>query len=107
MLLASELTYAGQGYCVALARFATAADAELLAAYLDTYLPQLDKRYDQDWALGALLHLDAQLKTSYATPFLGEDGPWQRWNTTEMTPGELRQMIDQLCAIADEYMRPS
>jgi len=29
-LLSSELTYAGQGYCLALARFATTADAELL-----------------------------------------------------------------------------
>ncbi len=44
LLLASEVCYAGQGYCLALARFATAADAELLAAYLDAYLPQLDKR---------------------------------------------------------------
>lgn len=53
LLLASELTYAGQGYCLALARFAATADAELLAAYLDSYLPQSGKRYDQPWALGA------------------------------------------------------
>jgi len=105
LLLASELTYAGQGYCVALACFATVADAELLAAYLDTYLPQLDKRYDQDWALGALLHVDQQLGTKHAARFLGGDGPWQRWNRTPKTPAELHEWIDQLCSVADECMR--
>lgn len=105
LLLASELTYAGQGYCVALARFATAADAELLAAYLDTYLPQLDQRYDQDWALGALLHLDQQLSTNRAARFLTDDGLWQRWNRTQKTPAELREWIGQLCSVADEGTR--
>jgi hypothetical protein len=105
LLPASKDTYAGQGYCVALARFATAADAELLAAYLDAYLPQIDKRYDQHWALGALQHIDGQLKTSHAARFLAADGPWQRWHTTEKTPSELREWIDQLCSAADECMR--
>jgi hypothetical protein len=53
LLLASEMGYAGQGYCLALARFATPGDASLLASYLDTYLLQVDNRYDQDWAMGA------------------------------------------------------
>jgi hypothetical protein len=107
LLLASEVCYAGQGYCFALARFGTTADAELLAAYLDDYLPQPDKRYDQHWALGALLHLDAQLKTNHAARFLTEDGLWQRWRRTEKTPAELQQVIDQLCSTADECMRMS
>jgi uncharacterized protein DUF6000 len=107
LLLASEVSYAGQGYCFTLARLATTADAELLATYLDDYLPQLDKRYDQHWALGALLHLDAQLNTEHAARFLAEGGLWQRWRTTEKTPAELQQMIDQLCSIAGEYMRPA
>jgi Family of unknown function (DUF6000) len=107
MLLASEAPYAGQGYCFALARLATTADAALLAAYLSQYLPQPDKRYDQHWALGALMHLDAQLKTSHTTQFLDQDGPWQRWSRTEKTPAELREMIDRICSLADEYMRTS
>src|SRR5262249_60536331 len=49
MLLDSELVYAGQGYCLALARFETGADADILCAYLDRYLPQLDRHYDQHW----------------------------------------------------------
>jgi hypothetical protein len=107
LLLASEMSYAGQGYCLALARFATAADAELLATYLDAYLPQLDKRYDQHWALGALLHLDRQLGTDHAARFLIPDGLWQRWSKTEKPPAELRRFIDQLCSAADTYMRTS
>jgi len=104
MLLASEVCFAGQGYCLALARFATPADAALLASYLDTYLPQLDKRYDQDWALGALLHIDTALGTDQAARFLTNGGLWQRWRQTEETPGELRAWIDQLCSIVNECM---
>jgi Family of unknown function (DUF6000) len=104
-LLASQDVYAGQGYCVSLARLATAADASPLAAYLDAYLPQLDKRYDQDWALGALLHLDVILGTDYAARFLTNGGLWQRWSKTEQAPAELRARIDQLCSVADECMR--
>lgn len=105
LLLASEVCYAGQGYCLALARLATAADAELLAAYLDAYLPQLDKRYDQHWALGALLHLDRRLSTNGAARFLINDGLWHQWSKTEKPPAELREWIDRLCSAADESMR--
>jgi Family of unknown function (DUF6000) len=104
LLLDSEAAYAGQGYCLALARFATPADASLLAAYLATYLPQPDKRYDQDWALGALLHIDAALGTDHAAPFLTDGGLWQQWRTTEESPAELRAWIEQLCTVADECM---
>ncbi|MFC7308377.1 DUF6000 family protein [Streptomyces monticola] len=79
LLLASELTYAGRGYCFALARLGTHEDAEILTAYLDRYLPQLDLRYDQPDALGALLRLDAQLGTEHAARFTPPDGPWERW----------------------------
>jgi hypothetical protein len=104
LLLASQDVYAGQGYCLSLARLATAADADLLAAYLDAYLPQLDKRYDQDWALGALLHLDVKLGTDRAARFLTDGGPWQQWRQTEQAPAELHAWIDQLCSAADECM---
>lgn len=39
LLLASEVCYSGSAYCFALARFGTHADAEILTAYLDRYLP--------------------------------------------------------------------
>ena len=104
LLMASELTYAGQGYCMTLARFATAADAELLATYLDTYLPQPDRRYDQHWALGALLYLDEQLTANRADRFLIDGGLWQQWSKSEKAPGELRELIRQLCSAADDAM---
>ena len=105
LLLASELTYAGQGYCLALARLATTADAELLAAYLDRYLPQPGKRYDQPWALGALLHIDQQLSTDHAARFLAAGGLWQQWGREQQAPALLREWIDRLCSVADESMR--
>jgi hypothetical protein len=80
LLLASEVCAAGQGYCLALARFATAADAELLAAYLNVYLRQPYRDYDQGWALGALLYPDEQLKTDRAARFLTEGGLWQQFS---------------------------
>ena len=64
----------------ALAAFSTSHDAELLLTYLDRYLPQIDLRYDQPWALGALLHLDTQLGTHHADRLLTPDGLWHRWN---------------------------
>nr|WP_240982700.1 DUF6000 family protein [Streptomyces sp. S3(2020)] len=33
--MAGELTYAGQGYCFTLARFAVQADAEILVSYME------------------------------------------------------------------------
>jgi hypothetical protein len=105
LMLASESGYVGQGYCLALARFATPDDAGLLASYLDTYLPQPGNFYDQDWALGALLHIDAVLGTDQTARFLTDGGLWQQWRGTEETPAELRAWIDQLCSIADECMR--
>ena len=101
LLLASEVYYAGQGYCLALARFATPADAGLLAAYL----AQLDKGYDQDWALGALLRIDAALGTDHAARSLTDGGLWQQWCGTEEALAELRTRIDQLCSVADKCMR--
>lgn len=105
LLLAGEAGFAGQGYCLALARFATPADAGLLASYLDTYLPQVDNRDDQDWALGALLHIDAVLGTDQTARFLTDGGLWQQWCQDDETPAELRAWIGQLCSIADECMR--
>ena len=57
LLLASERVHAGQGYCFALAAFGEEADAEWLAAYLDRWL-RTEHRYDQPWALGALMFVD-------------------------------------------------
>ncbi|GAA0901099.1 MULTISPECIES: DUF6000 family protein [Streptomyces violaceusniger group] len=104
LLLASELTYAGQGYCIALALLGTTEDAVLLTTYLDRYLRRPECRYDQEWALGALLHLDGALGTTHAAGFLEPDGLWSQWVNDRTTPPEkLRQYIGEMCALAEEY----
>ncbi|MFF4263757.1 DUF6000 family protein [Streptomyces virginiae] len=108
LLLASEVCFAGSAYCVTLATFATPADADLLAAYLDRYLRRPDLDYDQPAAMGALLHLDAQLDTDHAARFLTADGLWHRWidgpprKKHHDTPDSHREDIGLLCAFAEE-----
>ncbi|WP_225799365.1 DUF6000 family protein [Streptomyces sp. NK15101] len=114
LLLASEVCYAGGAYCFALARLGTRADAEVLAAYLDRYLPRTDLRYDQPQALGALLRLDAGLGTSYAGQFLSPGGLWETWvgalphlrDEPGFTPERLRSWTDLRCDFADGWTRP-
>ncbi|MEV7087289.1 DUF6000 family protein [Streptomyces sp. NPDC093085] len=111
LLLASEVCYSGGAYCFALARFGTHADAEILTAYLDHYLPRTDLRYDQPAALGALLRLDAQLGTHHATRFTQPDGLWDQWvnalphlhDHPAYTPAELRRWTDLQCDFANGW----
>ncbi|MFG2403738.1 DUF6000 family protein [Streptomyces brevispora] len=44
--LARKFCFFGRGYCFALARLGTLADAKILTSYLDHYLPRTDFRYD-------------------------------------------------------------
>ncbi|MFF0291046.1 DUF6000 family protein [Streptomyces sp. NPDC005262] len=108
MLLASEVCFAGSAYCVTFATFATPADADLLAAYLDRYLRRPDLYYDQPAAMGALLHLDAKLHADQAARFLTADGLWHQWidgpprKEHHGTPDSYRENISRLCVFADE-----
>ncbi|GAA0433555.1 hypothetical protein Acor_07740 [Acrocarpospora corrugata] len=104
LLLASELVYSGQGYCLALARFGRPEDAEILTAYLDRYLPQTDCHYDQDWAIGALLHLDAKLGTAHAQRFLGPEGLWHRSAFAGRDPLAAQRRTEQLCLFAERVL---
>lgn len=103
LLLASEVCYSGQGYCFALAAFGAPEDAGILVSYLVHYLPQVDLRYDQHWALGALAHLDSQLGTDHAGPILSRDGLWGPWSTrlrglvVDYTP--YKQLIAHACSL--------
>ncbi|GAA2370961.1 hypothetical protein GCM10010404_27640 [Nonomuraea africana] len=104
MLLDSELVYSGQGYCFALARFGEDRDATLLTAYLDRYLPRLDCHYDQDDAIGALLHLDERRGTDHAARFLVPGGLWERSSMRTANPAEQKLYMDEWCAFADSCM---
>ncbi|NEB16619.1 DUF6000 family protein [Streptomyces coelicoflavus] len=106
LLLASRGPFVGQAYCVCLASFGTSADADILEAYLDRYLPRADLYYDQTAALGALLLLDAKLGADHAARFLTPDGLWQQWidgppGKDRDAPDTYREFIGQLLACAD------
>ncbi|MEU3839294.1 DUF6000 family protein [Streptomyces sp. NPDC028635] len=79
LLLESEVCCAGVAYCVALASFGTARDADLLAAYLDRYLRRPDLAYDQPTAMGALAYTDSVLDDDRAGRLLHEGGLWRQW----------------------------
>ncbi|WKX74011.1 DUF6000 family protein [Streptomyces sp. XD-27] len=104
LLLASRLCYSGQGYCFALARFATAEDAEHLVAYLDRYLRRADCQYDQRWAISALLHIDSRNGSQHADRFLAPGGLWEQWSAAQYAPVSTSRFIDDLCTIAEQCM---
>ncbi|MFE9797670.1 DUF6000 family protein [Streptomyces goshikiensis] len=113
LLLASEVCYSGGAYCFALARFGTQADAEILTAYLDHYLPRTDLHYDQPAALGALLHLDARLGTHHTGCFTEPDGLWDQWvrgvarlGYPVDNPAELHRWTSLHCAFTDTRSHP-
>ncbi|MEU2424432.1 DUF6000 family protein [Streptomyces sp. NPDC007851] len=114
LLLVSEFCFSGSAYCFALARFGTHADAEILSAYLDHYLPRTGLRYDQPAALGALLRLDAQLSAHHADRFTEPDGLWDQWvqalahlqHSPYFTPAEQRRLTDLHCDFTNGWTRP-
>lgn len=99
LFLESGLVFAGQGYCFALARFGTLADAEILVSYLDQYLARPDLRYDQEWALAALHHVDADLRTAYMSRYLRPGGLWESWSAKNSTDLPFHKMyFAMLCS---------
>lgn len=99
-LVESELVYAGQGYCVGLALLGTSRAADMLVAYLNEWLPRTDCRYDQDWAMAALIEIDGRCDTERARPYLVPDGQWDEWrNTNPASPialAPVRELLDLL-----------
>ncbi len=79
LLTACKASPAGRTCCLALARFGTPADAQILVSYLDKYLLRPDLFLNQHWAVGALLHIDVQSGTDFSDRLLAPDGPWQQW----------------------------
>ena len=109
-LIASEVCYAGQGYCFALACFAEKSSAGYLCRYLDKFLPQLDKFYDQHWALPALMWIDRKIGTSFAGKFLEPGGLWEQFgekyfkNRGKPTPlAYCKQHFDKTISTAFDY----
>ncbi|MEV4319755.1 DUF6000 family protein [Actinocrispum sp. NPDC049592] len=106
LLLASRLTFAGQAFCFALVRFGTRQDIGLLTEYLDRYLARPELKYDQVWALAALMYLDNWLGAQESARFLAEGGPWQRWagDDPPMEPSIALTITTDAAVFAEECM---
>ncbi|TDD33616.1 hypothetical protein E1286_41930 [Nonomuraea terrae] len=104
LLLESELVYAGQGYCFALARFGEERDAEILTAYLDRWLPERSCPYNQDDAMGAVLYLDELHSTERAARFLGPGGLWESSAMAGMDPARRKEYTRLMCEFAGSCM---
>lgn len=76
-LLVSETCYAGQGLCIATARYCDHRAANDLEAYLRAYLPPGDREYDQEWAIGSLIWLDRRLGTDRAQTYPRTPDAWR------------------------------
>ncbi len=87
LLVESRMCFACQGYCAALACYADKASAEYLRRYLDVWLPQVDKYYDQHWALPALVWVDKRLETQYAAGYLLPGDLWDQWAAAQHREG--------------------
>lgn len=79
LLLSARESYAGKGYCFALARFGSEEDARTLEAYLDIYLREPDESSDCGWAMGALSVIYAKRNSASASPLLARGGLWEQW----------------------------
>jgi len=104
LLLRSDLSDAGTGYCLALARFDTPASATYLHTYLDFYLRQRDLYFDQGMAMAALTYLDAAHETNHAaalTPL------WESFvaNKPHWDLGRDQELFAQRMAVLDAVAR--
>ncbi|WP_282780522.1 DUF6000 family protein [Nocardia sp. CC201C] len=105
LLLADELVHAGWGYCLALARFGTPADVDVLVTYLTRPAGPAKSGYSRVPALGALCALDRTLGTAHATRFLNAAA-----QSAQPPSGGSRQspvdsgVITRLCALSDRIM---
>lgn len=91
LLMASELCYAGQGYCFALACFADEPSRGYLTEYLDHYLARPELYYDQAEALCALMWIDACRSTQFTAPYVAPGGPWERFTANKKRGWDLAQ----------------
>jgi Family of unknown function (DUF6000) len=70
LLLASGQAFAGEGYCLALGLIGGRRCEEGLRAYLAKYLPLRGRIFDQQWAIGALAHIQGMPPQEFLEPSL-------------------------------------
>ncbi len=76
LLLRSDVCYAGDGYCQALASFNTSHSIEALSEYLEYYLTKPELWFDQSSAMAAIAYLDQINQTQNLNQFVPA---WERF----------------------------
>lgn len=100
LLLASQQTYAGQGYCIALALIGNDECRKYLRNYLSQYLPIQGRFYDQEWAIGALAYIEGIRPQEFLLPELWAEAQGR------MNPSDAIERFSELVAHLDNnHMR--
>jgi hypothetical protein len=104
LLIENSGGYAGQGYCFALARFATNSSVDYLTLYLDEYLLRLKDEWGQDWAMAALIWIDKVKRTRHADKYLEPGGMWDQYVADKLAYGK-RWDLDWIKGRFDSIMQ--
>ena len=104
LLIPSRSCFEGQAHCLALAQINSPRCRQILARYLDEYLPRPDLDYDQPWAMAAM---------TLACIGAGKNEPerfkvaWEQWATgTHHNLGGYLEVMRRMLAFADAVARP-
>lgn len=62
------------------------------------------RHYNQNSAIGALLHLDQKLGTDHAQRFIVPEGLWHQSTFADQDPLDCQRETEQLCRFADHLM---
>ena len=101
LLLRSDVCYAGNGYCLALASFNTPTSIEFLCKYLAYYLNRPELWFDQDVAMGAIAYLDHINRTQNLQQFIPA---WKQF-VADKQHWNLASSIQSFATQMDEVLR--
>lgn len=107
LLLRSDVCYAGQAYCLALARFNSSASVGYLTDYLSHYLTRPDLYFQQQDAFAALVLLDRMNLTAHASSF---EAMWSVYAEGECPAAWLEARVDlytRMLATLDSFTPPA
>ncbi|WP_215398567.1 DUF6000 family protein [Rheinheimera oceanensis] len=104
LLLRSDVCYAGNNYCLALASFASPAAVQYLKQYLEYYLEQSDLWFDQNSAMAALSYIGAKQGEDLVTPYIPL---WQKFiaNKPDWDLAESIELFSQQMNALNEFKR--
>lgn len=66
---------------------------------------QTELRYDQPWAMAALIYIDARLGSNHAAVYLGSRGLWERFaaGTPEWSIDKISTTFNEAMSFCDHW----